>query len=379
MTRLAGLRQALAAAVGSQRVPHLSLANNTFTIIDGDNKKVVSQIDPDGSIYVDVHFVDAAPTQSKIYFKEKFSNKEDEQVAPTCFSEDSIAPSPQAQEKQNDSCALCPHNQWGTSIGESGGKGKACRDFWKTAVVVPTFSQEAVFQLRIPPASLRIFNAYLSTFAEFKQPDGSEFTVGHVITRIYFEQGKQGIINFSAIRQVEQREWNHLVHLLETNKTDNFIGLTGPSVAAPQIAAPKKEQKMLTSQIAASNPEALKQAMQVDIEAEIRARVIAEMEAKAAQQVPVIANTQTPPNKMGFMQSATQANIQAGAGQATSTGGKAALIRGSGMVNVPTPKPELPKPVVKPTVSNSGGVAGIPNTNLPEEIQNMLAGIMGGK
>lgn len=425
--RLASLRQIVSAAIGSARVPHLSIANNTFTLVsDAENKKVVSQIEPDGTIYVDVHIVDANSAISKIYYKEKFSNKEDEQVAPTCFSDDGIVPSSQSQEKQCDTCAQCQWNVWGTAVTDMGNKGKACRDMWKTAVVVPMFSPDALFQFRVPPASLKAWNAYVSSFAEFKFDDGTEWTVGHVITRIYFEPGKQGIVGFGAARVINEEEGNYLLRVQNENLAIALIGLGG---SAPALPAPeKKEQKAIAQQTVASavasnkmavqdtastTAQAAQQAIQEEedeeaaLQREMQERMAALKAKKAAAQQEAVGNVQPASTKTTLLPSSKTATTGQSAKAAMQSGfakaGLASLAKAgaqpgakaakagvveldpgmrsaksakAGMIQSNVEEAELVEDEPQ-TVAKNSSVPGIPGANLPDGLQQMLSGIMG--
>lgn len=239
--RLANLRQNVNETLSGEAVPQLNIKGNTFTLITPDgNSKVVTQIDDKGRMYVDVHFVDANTTTSKTYYKEKYSNKEELQVAPTCFSEDSIAPSNQSQEKQAPLCSQCEWNVWGTAIGDEGsGKGKRCRDMWKTAVIVPSFSPELIWQMRVPPASLKNWKAYMGQFAEF-EVQGREGHVGDVITRMYFEPGEQGKLNFEPTAMASPAQQKQLQHIVENDLAAYLIGLASAPPALPKPAAQKQ-------------------------------------------------------------------------------------------------------------------------------------------
>lgn len=392
--RLMSLRKVLSSALSSQRVPHLSLANNTFTLVtDAENKKVISQIE-DGVIYVDVHFVDANDALSKIYYKEKYSNKEDEQVPPTCFSDDSIRPSDQSQEKQADFCAQCPWNVWGTAVTDMGNKGKACRDMHKTAIIVPAFSEEAIFQLRIPPASLKAWNAYVASFSEFKI-NGREGTVGDVITRVYFEPGKQGIIGFGPIREVTPKEFSYLEHINEANLAISLIGYTGEDKSLPapapraQISSPKR-----TDYDDSADADAAIAQKQAELEAlKQREKATLQEAAKTAvlQEAAKVASTQgqaAPKMKMGIGQPVAKLKSATPA-PAPKPAIKGMMKLDSGMriakgapsikenvaeAEIVEDKPKMMKPAVQ--VGKGSPVDGIPKTQMPNELQSMLKGLM---
>lgn len=101
-------------------------------------------------------------------------------VAPACWAVGDTAagmrPAAGAAEKQHDTCAGCPRDQWGTAIG--GGKGKACKEtrvltllsaeVTKDATRVAT-AEEAV--LRPPVTSLKNYGNYITQLGTlFKLP-----------------------------------------------------------------------------------------------------------------------------------------------------------------------------------------------------------------
>lgn len=78
-----------------------------------------------------------------------------ETTAPSCSSADGIKPDDNAQDKQSDTCAMCPHNQWGSRITVSGKKGKECDDYRRVLVFIPSKQIMKPVVLDIPATSLR--------------------------------------------------------------------------------------------------------------------------------------------------------------------------------------------------------------------------------
>jgi len=86
---------------------------------------------------------------------------------PDCYAfgqePEDMAPHDAATDKQNDSCAECPMNQWG-----SDGKGKACKNTVRLAVIpedaienIGDISKAEVVYVPISVTSVKNFNAYL--------------------------------------------------------------------------------------------------------------------------------------------------------------------------------------------------------------------------
>lgn len=389
--RLTQLRKQVAAELAGEAVPMLSIKGNTFTLQYDGNNKVVSKIDGEGRLFVDVIFADAATNKSRMYWANRYSSKEDDQVAPDCFSEDGVKPDSQSGKPQCDFCAQCPHNVWGTAIGEQGAsKGKRCREVWKTAVIVPSFSPEALFQLRVPPASLKHFNAYMAQFAEI-EVEGREADPGDVVTRVYFEPDKQGIINFEGAAYVtpEQREYVLLVN--ERNMASNLIGMdnSAPALPAPeakkQLAAPSKPGALaaITKQ---STEEEDDEAVLAQAMAEAKQR-LAESKAKVAQTAKAAAPTreETKPLPRAAAKPVEQPKargmIALQPGMRTKTDAPASGA-GVSRYNAAIARAEAQEAEVvedKPIIMKKREVetpAGIPSTNLPDELQNLLNGIM---
>lgn len=406
--RLSQLRQHVAAELAGEAVPNLSISGNTFTLLFEGNKKIVSQIDGEGKIYVDVIFADANTTKSRMFWHKKFSQKEDEQVAPDCWSDDNVTPNMQSTSKQSDFCAQCPHNVWGTAIGDEGsGKGKRCREIWKTAVVVPAFSPEALFQLRIPPASLKHWNAYMSQFAEI-EVEGREGDAGDVVTRVYFEPEKQGIINFEGVAYVTSDQRAYVVHVQEENTAANLIGLAAgtPQLAAPtpkaQISAPAKQiEKPKAAPVEEVDEEAelMKQIMEVKAKKAAEQKQASQQAAQAAQPkpagLPKAATTAQPkaaaPASKAGLGALPKGAVALSPGMRTKTGevippnGGAGISRyAAAMAKADAQEAEIVPEVQQnqPIVKKARPVEtpeGIPSTNLPDELNNLLAGIMGTK
>jgi len=90
---------------------------------------------------------------------------------PACYGfsydEKTLAPHPQAPKPQATSCATCPHNKMGTA---EQGKGKACKDERRLAVISATSVDDAshtdVFTASVSPTSIRIWGNYVKYLKE---------------------------------------------------------------------------------------------------------------------------------------------------------------------------------------------------------------------
>jgi hypothetical protein len=282
MNRLALLHSQLRKTIGGRSLPFLSIAGNVFTVKDGENAQNVSNMDRNNgnAVYVDVHVIDASLYMSKMYYVGAFDPNADP-VAPTCYSNDGFRPASDVNEPQSEFCAQCPMNAWGSKMTDQGKKGKACSDGWKTAVIVPDHHSEKAIMFRIPPASLQAWLAYVGQFNDYDHPElGRKMDVMDVITRVFFESGKQGILNFMPLNILSPANEEHMEilrtaeALLESKVTDALIGVDMISVEKKeemlQLAAPDSAPKLVApaKKLAAPKPAVVEEAVEEEVEEE---------------------------------------------------------------------------------------------------------------
>ncbi len=132
--------------------------------------------------HVDVVVVAAASAISKKWYAGGYTDGVSQ--APDCFSINGVSPDAASRDKQNEFCATCPQNIWGSATTERGRKAKACRDGRRIALVpiddVPNVDYGGAMLLDIPPTSLASLEMYVRTL-ERLQADASQ-----VVTRIGF-------------------------------------------------------------------------------------------------------------------------------------------------------------------------------------------------
>jgi hypothetical protein len=96
-----------------------------------------------------------------------------------------VAPDASAPRRQNDVCATCQHNQWGSVITQAGKRAKACQDNRRLAVVplhdIENRTYGGPMLLRLPPTSL----ANLASYSAQLERAGVDFP--YVATRLAFD------------------------------------------------------------------------------------------------------------------------------------------------------------------------------------------------
>lgn len=159
---------------------------------------------------IEVVIVKANPFLNKQYYEGKYA--EGANAAPDCYSLDGKTPSAQVQHPVHANCTLCPKNQFGSLISETGVKQKACRDTKKLAIVpLADLRNEALggpMLFRVPPSSLKD----LSSLADAMKARG--FPYNSVAVRIGFDmEASHPKPTFKAIRPLTDDEAGIILEL----------------------------------------------------------------------------------------------------------------------------------------------------------------------
>jgi len=148
------LAQSLSGGIGGgEAIPRISLKGARFRIKDGDAETVLP------NTHLDVVIVGANPRLSKTWYAKTWT-PDAEPAAPDCFSLDGVRPNPDSTNIQNDLCATCPHNAWGSKVTPMGQKIKACADQKRLAVVAADDPSGPIYLLQVTPAALKGLNQY---------------------------------------------------------------------------------------------------------------------------------------------------------------------------------------------------------------------------
>jgi len=214
------LSQTAAANIGTAAPPYISIQGNRFTLIDAaGNEAPVPTYDPTLGVYLDCVIFDINDHLSKVWYGAAFDPKAESYGPPACFSDNGSGPSRQAANPQSPICSTCPNAVWGSAISKVTGKGvKACHDQQKVAVYVAGFP--IMFQMRIPPNSLKNFRQYAEQF------NGQQFDMDAMITRISFDLAGVGTLLFSPISWIDQNAAAAIGDARAKNATDSLVGRT---------------------------------------------------------------------------------------------------------------------------------------------------------
>lgn len=147
-----GAPSALSQSLGSglstgESTARISIKGSRFRIVEGGTETVLD------ATTIDVVVVGANPRLSKTWYAKPW-DKDAEPTSPDCFSLDGVGPDAQSTAPQNDLCASCPQNAWGSKLTPQGKQIKACSDQKRLAVVSADDPSGAVYLLQVTPAAL---------------------------------------------------------------------------------------------------------------------------------------------------------------------------------------------------------------------------------
>jgi hypothetical protein len=197
--------------------------NNVLMREDGDGTR--------GSI--DVVIVKANAQLSKTWYENGWD--ESNNNPPDCASANGIVPDQGVPKQQNATCLGCPKNAWGSA--PNGGKGKACGDHRRMAVVPFTDLRNEFFGgpllLRCPAASLQDMAAFDARYKNIGYP---YFTMA---IKIGFDaQESYPKFTFGAIRPLTEAEGQIVMELRNSPETARVVN-EGTAPAQAAIAAPQ--------------------------------------------------------------------------------------------------------------------------------------------
>ena len=234
--------------VVSQRAfPTLSIKGMKFTVVKDGIKKVLTKPDDEDEVAQSIGVVFLrANLHAKTFYSKKYSEADSDGARPDCYSYDGQAPSENAANPQSKKCAVCPHNQWGSRVGDGdreGGKGKACQDNARIAVSAPDSIDPMM--LRVPPASLKNLREALKIVAARKVPyNAALFKIG------FDREAPSPLLTFKPVGLMDDKGYAAVKEHYDGEVVRAIVGLDDlASDSAP--TAPKPEADELDAAIAA--------------------------------------------------------------------------------------------------------------------------------
>jgi hypothetical protein len=156
---------------------------------------------------------------------------------PACFAINPepklLNPSANSPDRQNETCKGCQHDVWGSG---ANGKGKACKEGRKLAVVPPSGDEDPIWMLKVSPTAITPFDGYVTSVARvFGLPPIS------VVSEIGFDPNQ----SYPTVRFGNPEENKHLAkhfarqpEAIEMLKSEPDVSNFG--VEKPEPVRPKK-------------------------------------------------------------------------------------------------------------------------------------------
>ena len=220
----------------SSGFPIMSIKGKVFTLSRGDEKTVLpNPKDPDSpATAIDVVIVKVNKGTSKVFYLNGY--KEGEQAKPDCFSNNGDKPDAGSKTPQAKSCQACPHNQWGSKIGENGGKGKACQDSVRIAIAPPDQVNDPML-LRVPPASIKALGELGTACAKRGVPYNA------AVTKISFDLASATPkLLFKPVGLLDDETFANVQKVADSDIVKNITGNGFSSESTPALPVVEPEE-----------------------------------------------------------------------------------------------------------------------------------------
>lgn len=234
----------------SSGFPIMSIKGKVFTLSRGDEKTVLpNPKDPESpATAIDVVIVKVNKGTSKVFYLNGY--KEGEQAKPDCFSNNGDRPDAGSKQPQAKSCQACPHNQWGSKIGENGGKGKACQDSVRIAIAPPDQVNDPML-LRVPPASIKALGELGTACAKRGVPYNA------AVTKISFDLASATPkLLFKPVGLLDDETFASVQKVADSDIVKNITGNGFSSESAPALPKVQPEEEPAPKPAAKAKPKA---------------------------------------------------------------------------------------------------------------------------
>lgn len=155
---------------GGTAYPRISIRASRFRLVEDGNETVLDSL-----------HLSTVVVFSNIIAKNFYAGPYDESnvAAPDCWSDDGVKPDISCSSPQNNICATCPNNAWGSGVDQKGNAtdGKACSDIKRLAIVSSDDIGGTAYEVQVTPAALKSWAAYARMLRGKKIPVASVKTI----------------------------------------------------------------------------------------------------------------------------------------------------------------------------------------------------------
>jgi hypothetical protein len=266
--------------------PVLSIKGKVFTLIKGNDKKVLTRADdPDAALQFVNLTVVRANTKSRVFFAKAYvEGSEGVEARPDCYSVDGIVPAADAQDRQAPKCQICPHAVWGSRANMEG-KGTACSVNTRAAVIDP---ENVVPGEKLEPFLLRIPAGSRTNFADVvKAAEQRKIPYNALVLKVGFDnEAPAPKLTFKLVGLLDDVVYAAATAAYNDETVEDMLGYRAHEapVAAPPTEADADMEAILAKK-AADEAAATAAAVEAAAAAE-RARQAAARPAPAAAAAP---------------------------------------------------------------------------------------------
>jgi hypothetical protein len=227
--------------------PVVSIKGKIFAIVrGGERTTMMNPKDPDSpATAIEVVLLKGNKGVSKVYYAKGYQEGTEDQK-PDCYSNEGVKPEDNSKNPQSKQCSTCAHNQWGSKIGDNGGKGKACQDSKRLAIAAAGLINDP-YLLRVPPASIKALSEYAAALQK------RNLHYSQVVTKIAFEaEAATPKLTFKAMGYLPESAYNEVKAVVDTEVVASILGTGVVAVddaipaldkPAPVVEKPKAEAK----------------------------------------------------------------------------------------------------------------------------------------
>lgn len=230
--------------------PVVSIKGKIFAIVrGGDRTTMMNPKDPDSpATAIEVVLLKGNKGVSKVYYAKGYQEGGEDQK-PDCYSNEGVKPEDNSKNPQSKQCSTCTHNQWGSKIGDNGGKGKACQDSKRLAIAAAGLLNDP-YLLRVPPASIKALSEYAAALQK------RNLHYSQVVTRIAFEaEAATPKLTFKAMGYLPEAAYNEVRAVVDTEVVASILG-TGVVAVDDTVAALDKPVAVVEKPKAEAKPKA---------------------------------------------------------------------------------------------------------------------------
>jgi hypothetical protein len=246
--------KALMGGSGNGGGKRISIRGNVFRMMV-DGKEIAQNEDRAMNIIIAA----ANANVSRTFYAGTY--QEGQAMAPTCWSNDGVAPDIKSEQPQASKCASCAQNIKGSGQGDS----RACRFSQRLAVLLENDIRGDIYQLTLPAQS--IFGAAengkmpLQSYAKFLGSHGLPVTA--VVTEMRFDTASATPrLTFKAVRPLNEEELAQTQEKGQSTEAKLAIaataaqmdGATKAEFIRPAVEAPKAEPKVEAEAVETAEP-----------------------------------------------------------------------------------------------------------------------------